>query len=390
MTAAAADTNTKYMPEGQEIELRLAASQTIYSGTMVCRNASGLAVPAADTAGLKLAGVSQGDKRNGTSTIVSGSSTPYFYVAVKRKGCFRFAASGLAITDIGKKVYVSDDKTITTTPTNVFAGYLLDIDTASWGWVDIAEATHIEGGAEDDANIEMVGVAATKTIVANTLVCLDADGYLVPAADATAVSFWGLALEGGNNSAGLDGAIDVAVQREGLATMIAAGLAVTDAGKEVWHSATSNTVTVTPGTILCGILNRYISATSCEIKFVRLPIVGQRANRQFLITGQKAGATLNGKACFADREFPRRYLVLAGFLDVDTAPGGSDHLEATLTDATTTFQVAVTASATHGELKTPQVLTTATMKANFDTDVTLADSSTTTAGVNVCFICEAL
>jgi hypothetical protein len=389
MTAAAADTNTKYMPEGQEIELRLAASKTIYSGTMVCRNASGLAVPAADTAGLKLAGVSKGDKRNGTATIVSGSSTPYFYAAIKRKGCFRFAASGLAITDIGKKVYVSDDKTITTTPTNVFAGYLMDIDTASWGWVDIGEATHLELGAEDDANIEMVGVAASKTIVVNTLVCLDADGYLVAAADATAVSFWGLALEGGVN-AGADGAIDVAVQREGLATVIAAGLAVTDAGKEVWHSATSNTVTVTPGTILCGILNRYISAISCEIKFVRLPIVGQRANRQFQMPFSVNGATLNNTKGFEDRELPRRYICLSMFLDAETAPGGTDVLTATLSDGTTTFVATITGSATHGELKTAQVLTTATMKAATDTDVTLTDTSTTTADVKGVIICEAL
>jgi hypothetical protein len=205
--------------------------------------------------------------------------------------------------------------------TLVPAGYLVDIDTASWAWVDISEATHNPDADEDAANIELVPIGTT-TIVVGTLVALDATGYLVPAADATAVSFWGVAAEGKVN-AGAPGAVSCLVQREGLATLIGAGLAVTDKGKEVWHSATSNTITVTPGTILVGILNRYISATSCEVKFTRLPIVGQRANRQFLIPFQKAGATLNGKAAFADREFPRRYLCLAMFIDVDTAQGNA-------------------------------------------------------------------
>lgn len=389
MTAAVADVNTKSSRDFLEVELQLAASQTVYKGTMVCRNASGYGVPAADTAGLKLAGVSKGSKRHGLSTVVSASSGSY-YVDLDRTGCFRFAASGLAITDIGKKVYVADDKTIQIAPTYVFAGYLVGIDTASWGWVDISEATHIADSAEDDQNIEFVGVAATKSVVANTLVCLDADGYLVPAADATAVSFWGQALEAGNNSAGLDGAISVAVQREGLMTVIAAGLAVTDAGKEVWHSATSNTVTVTPGTILCGILNRYISSTSCEIAYKRLAIVGSRADRQFQIHFSANGATLNGTKAFEDREFPRRYLCLAMFIDAETAPGGSAVLTATLTDGTTSFAATITASATHGELKTAQVLTTATMRADFDTDLDLGDTGTTTADVKGVIICEAL
>jgi hypothetical protein len=388
MTAAAADINTKKGFEFLEIEVQLAASQTIYKGTMVVRDAAGKARPGSDTAGYKLAGVSKGSKRDGVSTQTSGASDTK-YVDLDRKGAYRFAATGLAITDIGKKVYLADDKTIQTTPTNVFAGYLVGIDTASWGWVDIEEACHDADVEQALGDVELVGVAANKAVTVGQ-VCLDADGFLVDSDDATAVSFWGFALEAGDNTGGSDGDISVAVRRSGTEDQAAVGLADADVGKEVWQATDNATVTITPGTKLVGHISVVKSATLCTVAYKRMPIVGQRTDRQFTIPFSHTGATLNGKSAFTDNQYKRRYIPLSMQFDVETSPGGTDTLTCTLTDGTTTFAAAATEPAVHGELHTPMVPATETMKADFDTDLTLTDTGSTTANVKGEIVCEAL
>lgn len=512
MTAASDDVNTVDAGIYKKVELQLAASQTIYQGTMVCRNASGKAVPAADTAGLKLAGVSQGDERTGVSTQTSAATGTY-YVQVYRSGVYKFAASGLAITDIGKRVYVSDDKTITKTPTNVFAGYLVGIDGASWGFVDIGEATHNDDAdAADESFIDLpvaasttivvdthvatddggylvpandasavkyagvaregvanagadgavncmvqqdgvvlctaasllpidvlkpvfvntaaaltktstdqslfagivlkyvsatsayvdigagvsgkcpdtvfVGIAASKTVTAGEGVCLDADGYLVAMDDSTAISFWGICQNTVAN-AGADGTVGAWVRRAGIVELTSSSLAAADVGKECWQATDGVTVTKTPGNILVGIIDEVISATVAVVRYKPMPIVGQRADRQFTIPFAHTGSSLNGKSAFTDRQHPKRYICLQMQFDVETSPGGTDALTCTLTDGTTTFAATATEPAVHGELLTPQVPTTATMLTT-DTDLTLTDTGTTTANVKGEVLCEAL
>lgn len=242
---------------------------------------------------------------------------------------------------------------------------------------------------DQDGHVEEVGVAATKTITAGNQVCLDTDGYLVASNDATAVSFWGFALDTVDNSGGLDGALNCSVRRWGIATQVSAGLAATDVGKEVWQVTNAGTVTTTPGNILVGIIDTVISAISCVVSYKAMPIVGQRTDRRFVIGFGQSGATLNGASAFTDREFPRKYLPLSMYIDAEAAPGGADVLTATLTDATNTYVATITAAAVHGENKVPAVLAAA-MKANFDTDLTLADTGTTTADVRGEILCEAL
>lgn len=131
MTALGADRKTSYR-EGIEVEYKAAVSAKIYAGSLVCLNASGYAAPGADTASFKFVGVAMehvdnSDGQNGDVTV-----------RVRRKGVFRFAASGMAITDIGAAVMVADDQTVAKDTTNDIAcGKIAEFISATEVGVDI-------------------------------------------------------------------------------------------------------------------------------------------------------------------------------------------------------------------------------------------------------------
>ncbi len=148
MTAAAADRNTVKCGMRDTLEIPVAASTTIYYGTMVVRDAAGNARPAADTDGYKMAGVSLGDLRNGTSTVDNSTgSAGDKYVTVERRGVFEFVGSGLTKADVGKKAYIADDQTVTLTEGHVYAGLIADFDgTATHALLDITDAVEVKTG----------------------------------------------------------------------------------------------------------------------------------------------------------------------------------------------------------------------------------------------------
>lgn len=118
--------------DGIEVGHQVAASTKIYAGSLVCLNASGYAVPGADTASFNYVGVAQEHVDN--STGANGDLT----VTVRRKGIHRFAAAGMAITDIGTAVYVSDDQTVAKSTTNSIAcGKIAEFISATEVGVDI-------------------------------------------------------------------------------------------------------------------------------------------------------------------------------------------------------------------------------------------------------------
>lgn len=128
MTALNSDRRTPYR-EGTELEFKVAAGARIYAGSLVCVNAAGYAVPGADTAGFKFVGVAREsvDNAGGDKTVI-----------VRRKGVFRFAGAGLAITDIGASVNVSDDQTIAkSTSNNVACGKIAEFVSATEAGIDI-------------------------------------------------------------------------------------------------------------------------------------------------------------------------------------------------------------------------------------------------------------
>lgn len=135
--AAGADRNTDERP-GDELEVDVAADTIIYAGTIVARDANGDAVPASDTAGLRVMGraEAQADNTDGAAGDIK--------VKV-RLGCFKFANSATAAIDaddLGKMAVVEDDQTVAETSTNlVCAGRItgLDDDGANV-WIDTRHA----------------------------------------------------------------------------------------------------------------------------------------------------------------------------------------------------------------------------------------------------------
>jgi hypothetical protein len=84
-------------------------------------------------------------------------------------------------------------------------------------------------------------VAASTTIYKGALVCLNTDGYAVPAADTQGLIFIGVAYEDGDNSAGTDGAIKGRVLKTGTYLIAKASAAQADLGT-VMCIADDNTV----------------------------------------------------------------------------------------------------------------------------------------------------
>jgi len=129
--ALSADRRTEYKV-GVEIAFPVAAATTIYGGAMVCVDANGYAVPAADTAGLKFVGVARENVDN------SGGANGDKSVIVRRKGVFRFKATSITQAMVGDTMYAVDDETFDETVTNsVAVGKLVEYVSATDGWIDI-------------------------------------------------------------------------------------------------------------------------------------------------------------------------------------------------------------------------------------------------------------
>lgn len=363
------------------LEVPVSAGADISIGDLVARAADGYAIEAGDATAVEFIGVAVEAADN---TLGADGDINVF---IQRSGLVTLTAvATMAITDNDRPIFVATDTTVTKVPTDsgLFVGPMVKFVSATSIVVDLKPGLLSRCG-----DVVSVGVAASKTVTTGSMVCLDADGFLVDADDATAVSFWGICLYGLAN-AGADGAVDAWVARSGLVQLTGAGLAAADAGKEVWQVTNDVTVTTTPGRILVGHLNEINGATAARVQIKPMPIVGQRADRQFVIPFSHSGAALNSKSARTDMEFPRRYIPLIMQFNVETAPGGSDTLTVTLTDGTTTFAAVVTAAAVLGENKTAMVPATETMKANFDTDITLVDTAALTADLKGHVLCEAL
>lgn len=143
MAALTKDRNTPRRA-GERLALPVAAATTIYAGALVARNASGDAVPAANTAGLVVVGRAEAQADN------SAGAAGALMVEVQT-GLFAYAHAGLTRADIGKTVYVADDQTVTLTPGNrVVAGVLVDVDDDG-AWVLIGPAQPLTQAAAQAA-----------------------------------------------------------------------------------------------------------------------------------------------------------------------------------------------------------------------------------------------
>lgn len=132
MAALTEDRATEYK-QGVELGAPVAASTTIYGGSLVMANASGYAVPGADTASCKFLGVAQ-------ERVVNAGANGAKTVSVRRTGVHYFAASGMAITNVGDDVYLVDDQTVglvATTTNDIKCGKIAEFVSASLVGVDI-------------------------------------------------------------------------------------------------------------------------------------------------------------------------------------------------------------------------------------------------------------
>ena len=133
MAALTKDRATPYR-EGIEIEFPVAANSKIYSGSLVCSNTSGYAVPAADTAGLKFLGVAleQVDNTGGVNGAIQ--------LRLRRTGVFEFDAASITQAMVGSAMYAMDDHTVDDAAgasNDIKVGVLLKYVSDTKGWIDI-------------------------------------------------------------------------------------------------------------------------------------------------------------------------------------------------------------------------------------------------------------
>lgn len=117
---------------GETVALPVLAATTIYGGTLVAIDANGWAVPASDTANLKVVGRAEETVDN------SAGANGDLKINVK-KGVFRFSNSGtsaVAQANVGAACVVEDDNTVAMDTTNdIPAGLVVEVD-ANGVWVD--------------------------------------------------------------------------------------------------------------------------------------------------------------------------------------------------------------------------------------------------------------
>ncbi|MGD2079959.1 MAG: hypothetical protein PVJ36_02360 [Nitrospirota bacterium] len=127
MASLTADRNTA-MRDGQVVSLPVAASERIFAGALVARDANGYAAPGATATGLLGAGraEAQADNSSGSAGDVS--------VEV-RKGVFKFensaGADEITAADMGADCYIVDDQTVARTDgtgTRSVAGRVFDVE----------------------------------------------------------------------------------------------------------------------------------------------------------------------------------------------------------------------------------------------------------------------
>lgn len=113
------------------------ASTHIYAGGLVSIDtASGYAVAGSDAASRRFVGVALEEADNSTG------SNGTIDVRVQTKGKFLFASSGLAVTNNGAVMYISDDETFVASGTAqaVICGRLARYVSATSGWLEIDTA----------------------------------------------------------------------------------------------------------------------------------------------------------------------------------------------------------------------------------------------------------
>lgn len=125
MTALTVNAETA-RKDGELIAYLVAAATHIYKGALVCLNASGYAVPAADATGLSFIGIAYEEADNSSGT--NGATL----VRVLKSGTYFLCKSSAVQGDVGKLVCVVDDATVAADTTNdIPVGYVVEVPDAN-------------------------------------------------------------------------------------------------------------------------------------------------------------------------------------------------------------------------------------------------------------------
>lgn len=184
MTALAADRVTQ--DKGGTLRTQrypVATSTTIYKGALVCINASGYAVPAADTSGLsQVVGVAKAKVAN---TGANGAKD----VIVEYGMAFLLDCNSTDVdqTNVGRSAFVKDDQTVTDeagSSNEILVGKILEFDgttSPKRAWVNIENANApaiLDGGVNTE---DIADDAVTTDKIADDAVTADKIDLVVSA-----------------------------------------------------------------------------------------------------------------------------------------------------------------------------------------------------------------
>jgi hypothetical protein len=156
MGALAASYDPAVKP-GLEVRIKQAAVKIWHGGAVAVILGTGYATPLVPaTAGHRFQGVAEETVDNATGAAGDKSIT------LRRAGICYFNQSGLTLADIGKKAYFSDDNTVTTTPGNILAGEITDVNAAGLVGVDIGP------GVRAGLATSLVQIAAGTALTASS------------------------------------------------------------------------------------------------------------------------------------------------------------------------------------------------------------------------------
>lgn len=128
--------NTQILRRGRQYEREYGmdgGAQTLYIGQLLCQDDTGYAVKAASTAAYRFLGVSN-EKQVIASTETDGTTK----IKVQTKGEAKLTVTSVAVTDVGKPVWITDSGTLQLTPSEVFVGWVTEYVTTNTAWVELA------------------------------------------------------------------------------------------------------------------------------------------------------------------------------------------------------------------------------------------------------------
>lgn len=171
MTALAADRVTTSKGKLRRQRYKVAASTVIYAGGMVCCNASGYAVPAANTAGFSdVVGIATAKADN--SAGLDGAID--VIVEYGPEGAFLLDVhASITQADVGRDAYVTDDQTVcdlAQSTNDIKVGRILEYldESQDKAWVVIANVAGAAGVTFDAARVfisaETTGTGSSQNV----------------------------------------------------------------------------------------------------------------------------------------------------------------------------------------------------------------------------------